>query len=89
MAKHFVNRALRKSLSIACFRKSWAPTKRISATNRKQAIERFAKQHALAVTFYDVGLCAIFEKPHQANSHTVVVPLKLKPIIQRRGKKSN
>jgi len=63
--------------------------KRISATKRKQAIERFAKQHALAVTFYDVGLCAIFEKPHQANSHTVVLPLKLKPIIQRRGKKSN
>src|SRR6266576_3429494 len=38
--------------------------KRISETKRKQAIERFAKQHALAVTFYDVGLCAIFEKPH-------------------------
>src|SRR5438876_10888236 len=63
--------------------------KKISAAKRKQAIERFAKQHALAVTFYDVGLCAIFEKPHQANSHTVVLPLKLKPIIQRRGKKSN
>lgn len=29
---------------------------------RKQQIKRFAKQHELAVTFYDVGLCAIFEK---------------------------
>jgi hypothetical protein len=30
---------------------------------RKQRIKRFATQHELAVTFYDVGLCAIFEKP--------------------------
>ena len=37
--------------------------KKISAAKRKRAIERFARQHALAVTFYDVGLCAIFEKP--------------------------
>ena len=29
---------------------------------RKEEIKRFAKQHELAVTFYDVGLCAIFEK---------------------------
>ena len=36
--------------------------KKISTAKRKQAIARFAKQHALAVTFYDVGLCAIFEK---------------------------
>jgi hypothetical protein len=31
---------------------------------RKQQIKRFAKEHELAVTFYDVGLCAIFEKAH-------------------------
>jgi hypothetical protein len=37
---------------------------RMSAGKRKQQIKRFAKQHELAVTFYDVGLCAIFEKTH-------------------------
>jgi hypothetical protein len=37
--------------------------RRISAAKRKQQIKRFARQHELAVTFYDVGLCAIFEKP--------------------------
>jgi hypothetical protein len=36
--------------------------RRMSAVKRKQQIKRFAKQHELAVTFYDVGLCAIFEK---------------------------
>ena len=35
----------------------------MSLGKRKQQIKRFAKQHDLAVTFYDVGLCAIFEKP--------------------------
>jgi len=36
----------------------------MSPSKRKQEIKRFAKQHELAVTFYDVGLCAIFEKAH-------------------------
>lgn len=36
--------------------------KTISAAKRKQQIKRFASKHHLAVTFYDVGLCAIFEK---------------------------
>lgn len=36
--------------------------KSMSLGRRKQQIKRFAKQHELAVTFYDVGLCAIFEK---------------------------
>lgn len=35
----------------------------MSVGKRKQQIKRFAKEHELAVTFYDVGLCAIFEKP--------------------------
>src|SRR6266567_2671526 len=61
--------------------------KKISAARRKQAIERFAKAHRLAVTFYDIGLCAIFERPPQANSHMVVLPLKPKPIVQTQGKK--
>jgi hypothetical protein len=34
----------------------------MSLGKRKQQIKRFAKQHELAVTFYDIGLCAIFEK---------------------------
>ena len=34
----------------------------MSASKRKQQIKRFAKEHELAVTFYDIGLCAIFEK---------------------------
>ena len=38
----------------------------MSLGKRKQQIKRFAKQHELAVTFYDVGLCAIFEKPQAA-----------------------
>jgi hypothetical protein len=36
--------------------------RRMNLGRRKQQIKRFAKQHELAVTFYDVGLCAIFEK---------------------------
>jgi hypothetical protein len=36
----------------------------MSLEKRKQQIQRFAKQHKLAVTLYDVGLCAIFEKAH-------------------------
>ena len=38
--------------------------RRMSLGKRKQQIKRFAKQNQLAVTFYDVGLCAIFEKAH-------------------------
>jgi hypothetical protein len=34
----------------------------MSAAKRMQQIKRFARQRGLAVTFYDVGLCAIFEK---------------------------
>ena len=34
----------------------------MSLGKRKQRIKRFAKEHELVVTFYDVGLCAIFEK---------------------------
>src|SRR5713101_7157004 len=36
----------------------------MSLGKRKQQIKHFATQHELAVTFYDVGLCAIFEKAH-------------------------
>jgi hypothetical protein len=36
----------------------------MSLRKRMEQIKRFAKQHELDVTFYDVGLCAIFEKEH-------------------------
>lgn len=55
--------------------------KTVSATKRKQQIKRFANKHRLAVTFYDVGLCAIFEKPRRtAGEHTVLLPLEPKPM---------
>lgn len=49
----------------------------ISLAKRKQQISRFAKKHDLAVTFYDVGLCAIFEKAQApARSHKRVLLLE-------------
>jgi hypothetical protein len=51
--------------------------KKISSAKRKQQIRRFANKHRLAVTFYDVGLCAIFEKPRRtAGERTVLLPLE-------------
>jgi len=41
--------------------------KTISPEKRKREIKRFADKHDLEVTFYDVGLCAVFEKPHGAS----------------------
>jgi hypothetical protein len=56
---------------------------------RKQQIKRFAKEHELAVTFYDVGLCAIFEKAHApARSPKRVLLLEgeeVKPSRKRRS----
>ena len=58
--------------------------KRINSAKRKQQIERFAKKHRLAVTFYDVGLCAIFEKPRRATGErTVLLPLEPKQSAAR------
>jgi hypothetical protein len=39
--------------------------KTISPEKRKKEIKRFAEAHELAVTFYDVGLCAVFERPRR------------------------
>ena len=52
--------------------------KTISPEKRKQRIKKFADEHQLAVTFYDVGLCAIFE-PRTAKSRErdLVLPLAL------------
>ena len=43
----------------------WPTT--ISPEKRKKQIKRFADKHELEVTFYDVGLCAVFEKPHRVS----------------------
>jgi hypothetical protein len=48
---------------------------RMGAAKRKEQIKRFATKHALDVTFYDVGLCAIFEKSREParNSKRILV----------------
>ena len=52
--------------------------KTISPEKRKQRIKKFADEHQLAVTFYDVGLCAIFEpRTGEARERDVVLPLAL------------
>ncbi|MBV9618191.1 MAG: hypothetical protein JO201_03180 [Verrucomicrobia bacterium] len=52
--------------------------KTISPEKRKEQIKRFADQHRLAVTFYDVGLCAVFEKPRRSwRERELVLPLPL------------
>jgi hypothetical protein len=35
--------------------------------NRKRKIEQFAKEHGFRLSFYKLGLCAIFEKESQRN----------------------
>jgi hypothetical protein len=64
--------------------------KTISPAKRKEQIKRFAKRHRLAVTFYDVGLCAIFEKPRRAaaNDRALLVPLELKRTKKTRQGRS-
>ena len=49
--------------------------RRMSLGKRKQQIKHFAKQNELADTFYDIGLCAIFEKadaPAQGGKRVLV-----------------
>lgn len=64
----------------------WPTT--ISPEKRKKEIKRFADKHQLAVTFYDVGLCAVFEKadtPSQAREMILPVPLSKRRKRTRRG----
>jgi hypothetical protein len=60
--------------------------KRISVEKRKEQIRRFAQEHDLDVTFYDVGLCAVFEKPHgdEAPRPKILLPLHRKQSRRRR-----
>ena len=63
--------------------------RRMSLGKRKQQIKRFAREHELAVTFYDVGLCAIFEKPQApapgAKRVLVLDSDEAKPLRKRRS----
>ena len=62
--------------------------KTVSSAKRKQQIKRFANKHRLAVTFYDVGLCAIFEKPRRsAGERTVLLPLEPKRTSSARKRR--
>ena len=62
--------------------------KTVSAAKRKQLIKRFANKHRLAVTFYDVGLCAIFEKPRRTTGErTVLLPLEPKRTSSARKRR--
>jgi hypothetical protein len=38
--------------------------------NRKGKIEQFAKEHGFKLSFYKLGLCAIFEKEPQRKRRT-------------------
>ena len=62
--------------------------KTISSAKRKEQIKRFAKKHRLAVTFYDVGLCAIFEKPQGTlRGGTVLLPLERRQTAAARKRR--
>jgi hypothetical protein len=59
--------------------------KTISPEPRKKKIKRFADRHRLAVTFYDVGLCAVFEKTRTGSREgEVLLPT---PLPKRRNRK--
>ena len=58
--------------------------KTISPEKRKEEIKRFADEHRLAVTFYDIGLCAIFERPDRASGEPKVTLRVSKPRPRRR-----
>jgi len=64
----------------------WPTT--ISPEKRKKQIKRFADKHRLNVTFYDVGLCAVFEKARSASPNEkriLALPLQKKRKRQRRN----
>jgi hypothetical protein len=65
--------------------------KTISSERRKKQIKRFADAHQLEVTFYDVGLCAVFERPYgKSREHDSILPSALaKPAKSQRKRRSN
>ena len=57
----------------------------ISLEKRKEEIKRFADKHQLAVTFYDVGLCAVFEKADSASHpRQMILPVPLRKPRRRK-----
>ena len=57
----------------------------MSPEERKAKIKRFAKSYGLDVTFYDVGLCAIFEKADAASASRKTLPsLEIRPLKKTR-----
>ena len=42
----------------------------LNVENRKEKIEQFAKEHGFKLSFYKLGLCAIFEKETQRKHRT-------------------
>jgi hypothetical protein len=64
--------------------------KTISSEKRKKQIKRFADDHDLEVTFYDVGLCAVFERPRgDSREREFILPLPIsKPAksARKRGR---
>src|ERR1043166_2469905 len=61
--------------------------KTISPEERMERIKRFAQQHELEVTFYDVGLCAVFERPRgKSRGRDLVLPLPL-PKSSKAGRR--
>ena len=60
----------------------------ISPEKRKKRIKRFAKAHELAVTFYDVGLCAVFERANRGSRDgELILPIPLPK--QKKPRRSN
>jgi hypothetical protein len=52
----------------------WPTT--ICPEKRKKQIKRFAERYDLNVTFYDVGLCAVFERTQRGlRGREVILPL--------------
>ena len=65
----------------------WPTT--ISQETRKKQIKRFADKHRLNVTFYDVGLCAVFEKARSASrDRDLVLPLPLRKQKKRKRRRN-
>ena len=62
--------------------------KTISPAKRMKEIKRFADRHQLAVTFYDVGLCAVFEKPHHVSEEReLLLPLSAPKRVRKSSKR--
>ncbi|HJT45252.1 MAG TPA: hypothetical protein VJ721_03175 [Chthoniobacterales bacterium] len=63
--------------------------KTISPEKRMKEIKRFAEEHHLDVTFYDVGLCAVFERPRgKSRGRDLVLPLPLSKSKAGRRRRS-